>query len=240
MKDSLKEFYEDYWQYREDIGKIHTKEGAHIPKRLTTALSMIPDEPKLKILDIGCGDGTFGMLVKQKLKDVYVAGCDISSRSLELAKPHYDKVSQFNIDQDRPSKLGRAKYDYIVVTEVIEHLLDPKTALEKCKELLAPSGYIITSFPNIAWWKYRMKLLRGHFPEESRLYHHAEHLHDFTTHSFNKLMEGVGLEVVDIGGEFIPPDWMKRYISEKNLDKLYRKYPNLFGYQIVYKTKAVK
>jgi len=242
MRNSLKDFYEEYWEYRKSVGKIHTEKNAYIPKRLKIALSMINDresQSKINILDIGCGEGTLGMLLKEKSENYYTVGCDISEKSLELAEPYYDKTVLLNIDEDDPrSKIGSLKFDFIVCVEVIEHLLNPEIALEKCKELLSEEGFLITSFPNIAWWQYRIKLLKGHFPEESRFYHHAEHLHDFTLHSFTKLLNEAKLETVEIGGEFIPPGFMKNIKPRKLLEKIMRKYPNLFGYQLVMKTKV--
>lgn len=239
MKNTLKDFYEEYWEYRKSIGKIHTTEGAYIPKRLKTAVSMIAgDDRRIKILDIGCGEGTLGMLLKHKYQNSYVVGCDISEKSLELASPYYDKVVQLDINEDNlKDMMGDTKFDYIICIEVLEHLLNPDSALNKCREVLSEEGYLITSFPNIAWWKYRIKLLKGHFPEESRSYHHAEHLHDFTLHSFTQLLKQAKLEILEIGGDFIPPEFMKRLRPKIFVEKLMKKYPNLFGYQIVLKTR---
>jgi len=202
---------------------------------------MIPDgDRKINILDVGCGEGTLGKLLKEKFKDIYVAGCDISEKAVELACPYYDKVFQIDIDEDDLNKkTGEAAFDYIVCVEIIEHLLHPEVALKKCKKLLSKHGHLIVSFPNIAWWKYRIKLLKGHFPEESRLYHHAEHLHDFTMHTFTELLKDVSLESVEIGGEFIPPKFIECLRPKNLIDRSIRKYPNLFGYQIVIKTKRV-
>lgn len=167
-----------------------------------------------------------------------IVGCDISQKALDLANPFYDKTVLFNIDEEQSKiKIGNVKFDFIVCIEVLEHLFNPEIALDKCKELLSEDGFLITSFPNIAWWQYRIKLLKGHFPEESRFYHHAEHLHDFTLHSFTKLLKQAKFEIVDIGGQFIPPEFMYRIRPRKLIEKLIRKYPNLFGYQLVVKAR---
>ena len=62
---------------------------------------MIPDgDRKINILDVGCGEGTLGKLLKGKFKDIHVVGCDISEKAVELARPYYDKVFQIDIDED--------------------------------------------------------------------------------------------------------------------------------------------
>jgi|MTBAKSStandDraft_2_1061841.scaffolds.fasta_scaffold24552_3 methionine biosynthesis protein MetW len=240
MNNTLKNFYEEYWDFRKKIGKIHTKNGYYIPDRLKAVTSMIQVKPNgLKVLDMGCGEGTLGMLLKEKFKDIYTVGCDISDNTVELARPFYDRTLQIDLDtDDLPEKVGEETFDYIVCVEILEHLMHPDKALNKLKVLLAKDGFMIVSFPNIAWWKYRLKLLRGHFPEESRLYHHAEHLHDFTMHTFFKLLKDVGLAPVEIGGEFIPPKFML-YLPKGRIHQFMKKHPNLFGYQVVIKTKMV-
>lgn len=239
MKTSFKNFYETYWEHREKIDKIHISKGYYIPERLKIALSMISHSDKsLHILDVGCGEGTMGMLLKEHCDSIYAVGCDISEKSLHLARPFYNKVFQLDIDAEKLiNKVEGIAFDYIVCVEVLEHVMYPEEALKKCKECLSPDGYFIVSFPNIAWWKYRKKLLMGHFPEESRLYHHAEHLHDFTMHSFTELLNKADLKILQVDGEFIPPDWMKKRIPETLLRKIMYKYPNLFGYQVLIKAE---
>jgi 2-polyprenyl-3-methyl-5-hydroxy-6-metoxy-1,4-benzoquinol methylase len=133
--------------------------------------------------------------------------------------------------------LDGQKFDYIVCVEILEHIFYPDRALTKLKRVLADDGRLIVSFPNIAWWKYRLKLLSGHFPEESRLYHHAEHLHDFTLHTFTELMESASLIVEEMAGEFIPPEFLNRWIPKKFLTRHMRAHPNIYGYQVVFRTR---
>lgn len=237
---SYKDFYEEYWDHREKIGKIHTKKGYYIPERLRVVTSMIPDEGRrIKVFDMGCGEGTLGMLLREKFKDIYTLGCDISEKTVGLASPFYDRTIQLDIESDNlKEKIGNENFDYIVCVEILEHLMYPDRALLKLKNFLAENGYMIVSFPNIAWWKYRLTLLKGRFPEESRLYHHAEHIHDFTMHTFRKLLKDSGLEPVELGGEFIPPQFMKR-LPKGILDRLIKRRPNLFGYQVVIKAKKI-
>jgi methionine biosynthesis protein MetW len=236
MKESFKEFYEKYWEYREKSGKLHTMKDYYIPDRLKSVMSMIKIQNKNSmVLDVGCGEGTLGMLLREKYKDIYTIGCDISEKSVFLSRGFYDKIYQVDIEKDNLKNIvGEMKYDYIICVEVLEHLIHPEVALLKCKELLSEDGFLIVSFPNIAWWKYRLMLLKGHFPEDTRLYHHAEHLHDFTLHSFTRLLNEVELNIVEIGGEFILP----RFLSHLFPNKMIKLYPNLFGHQIVIKTKA--
>ncbi len=240
MRIETKSYYEKYWQDRIRIGKIHTSKSSYIPKRIQTCISMIlPKQGLFRILDIGCGEGTLAMLLKDIYKEqIYIAGCDISEEALNIARPFYDDIFQLDIENDSIKiKLGNIKFDYIICLEILEHLLYPSNVLKNCTDLLTSDGTMILSFPNIAWWKYRIKILKGNFPEEITLFNQAEHLHNFTMNSFIKLLNEVNLVPLEIDGDFIPPDFIKRLRPKNIINKIIKKYPNLFGYQIVMKAR---
>ena len=67
-RDVVKEFYEEYWRYRKRIK--HTVEK-FTPARLKIACDWIkPLNPnrKFHVLDIGCGEGGLGKLLRDKYK----------------------------------------------------------------------------------------------------------------------------------------------------------------------------
>jgi len=236
----FKDFYEKYWQHRKHIGKIHTSRNSYIPKRIKTCISMISlKQNRLRILDVGCGEGTLGMLLKDNFKEqIDITGCDISEEALNIARPFYDNVFQIDIENDLiQEKIGDTRFDYVICLEILEHLLSPATALRKFIHLLENDGTMILSFPNIAWWKYRIKILKGHFPEETTLFDQAEHLHNFTMNSFLKLLQDVNLVPLEIDGEFIPPKFMTKLRPQKFIKKIIKNNPNFFGYQIVVKAR---
>jgi len=103
MKD-MKDFYEEYWKYRKKIGHLSQKV---IPNRLKIVCSMIKaDKPITNILDVGCGEGGLGMLLKEKYSDnINIFGVDVSEEALELAKPHYDKIIRVNVESEDISGL---------------------------------------------------------------------------------------------------------------------------------------
>lgn len=239
-RGDLENYYDNYWNHRASTNRLHTIPGEHAPVRLSEVLKLIPDVAGIKVLDIGCGEGTLGMMLKQRKTGAGISsvGCDISGKSIELAAPHYDRVIRLDAETDDLStRLEGEKFDYIVCVEILEHIFYPNRALSNLKSVLAEDGHLIISFPNIAWWKYRLRLLSGHFPEESRLYHHAEHLHDFTMHTFSSLMKDSGLVVEEMSGQFIAPRWLRRCLTDKFLNKHMRRHPNFYGYQVIFKTK---
>ena len=108
-------------------------------------LNIIPNSPK-NVLELGCGEGTFGKLLKQKF-NCEVTGIDISERAIIQAKKNIDCVYKANIDKFDFSQLG--KFDLIVANDCLEHLLNPWEVVENLKDNLTENGYFISSIPNI-------------------------------------------------------------------------------------------
>ena len=234
MKD-MEDFYEEYWKWRRKTGHLAQN---RMPNRLKVVCSMVKvDKYTVHILDIGCGEGGLGMLLKEKYEaKINIFGVDISRKALELAKSYYDKVIQVNIEnEDIRRILGDQKFDYIIAVEVLEHIFRPEELLNYFKDLLKPEGYIIVSYPNFAFWLNRVDLLLGRYPRTQHLYSDVEHIHYCTYSSFIKFLNTCELEIFEIDGDFVVP--FPRSSLTKVAKIIGRKFPNLFGFQIVIKTK---
>lgn len=96
----------------------------------------------LAALDLGCGDGTFGLeLVKR--------GCAVTFADENDWLPPEAPRSQFraiNLDRDDPAQLG--SYDLIICSNVIEHLRHPEALLAALPRLLNPGGHVYLSWTN--------------------------------------------------------------------------------------------
>jgi 2-polyprenyl-3-methyl-5-hydroxy-6-metoxy-1,4-benzoquinol methylase len=98
------------------------------------------------LLDIGCGNGTFLHVAQQY--GFRPHGMDVSARAVEIA------VGQYGIPV-RQGEIGSRgwddqNFDFITMFHVLEHLPEPKLALEKVRELLRPAGRLIIQVPNIS------------------------------------------------------------------------------------------
>jgi methionine biosynthesis protein MetW len=237
MKD-MKEFYEGYWKWRKDTDYLY-KQGP--PKRVAVAASMVSpvDGHPTRVLDIGCGEGSLGRILKERYgPDIHLVGTDISEQALELARQHYDEVYRNDAEnQDIRAPFKGKFFDFIVCLEVLEHVFNPLKILTQASDLLTDGGQIIVSFPNFAFYRYRLDVLRGEFPDGCHIYSDVEHLHYFTLKSFEKLLADAGFKPVEIDGDFAAPKLLN-IVSEGMRSRLTKAYPNLFGVQLV--IRAVK
>jgi SAM-dependent methyltransferase len=95
--------------------------------------------------------------------------------------------------EDIPSDLGR--FDCVVAADVLEHLVDPWSALEAYAAMLHPGCRAVVSLPNVGHWTTFAALLRGSWPRRPEGIHDATHLRWFTLRDAIELCEGAGLSV---------------------------------------------
>ena len=116
-------------------------------------LNFITSKIKLsgaRVLDVGCGGGILSeSLAKEGAK---VTGIDQGANVIKVAKLHM-KESDLDIDYKQLNiedyfKLNKEKFDVITCLEMLEHVPDPSSIIERCAALLKPGGTIFFSTIN--------------------------------------------------------------------------------------------
>ncbi|HEY5751323.1 MAG TPA: class I SAM-dependent methyltransferase [Chryseolinea sp.] len=160
------------------------------------------------LLDVGCGEGYFAALVKETFHCEAWGVEPVYEASLEAQKK-LDKV--INGYFDTSLKIER-KFDVISFNDVLEHLVDPWSALHYCKELLNPGGVIVTSIPNILYFHDFMQMLlsRDWKYEEAGIFDKT-HLRFFTKKSIERMFQECGYDMVTQQG-IRPTDSKKFYL----------------------------
>lgn len=154
---------------------------------------IIPDliPAKSFVLDVGCNAG---YLAKTLLKKKCITdGIDINETALLQAKLYCRSVYRRDLYQpslDIPSRT----YDYIVFSDILEHLPRPDQILVSVKHYLKPGGYVIASIPNIARIELRIRHLWGDFTYAPGIMS-PDHLRFFTRDSAIKLFQHAGYTV---------------------------------------------
>ena len=223
---SLRSYYEDYWQSRIK----HHQVSSQPPLRTSLAIKYIPVFPS-RILDLGCGEGGLGKALPDSRH--HLTGIDISPTALKLAKPHYHRTITADITNNHDQKKIGDKFDVVISTEVIEHLIYPEKLLQFSFDHLVDNGTLILSFPNTAWWKYRLDLFfQGKFIDETPCYTQNDHVRFFTIHTLKALVEKNGFWVDTIDAVFSLP-WYFGRLPQKAQRFIGNLNPNLWGYQVL-------
>jgi len=100
---------------------------------------------KVRILEIGAGLGYLTYALKKAGYDCF--GIDVSLRAVEAARRDFGDLF-FHMDiMEMPIDDGGG-FDFVIATELIEHIVDPKMFLGKAQKLLRPGGRLILTTPN--------------------------------------------------------------------------------------------
>ena len=98
------------------------------------------------LLDIGCAAG---FLLDEARKDGWdVYGVELSEWAVKHAR---EKMGLKNVCQGTltEAQFPANFFDVVVMTDVIEHLIDPKTTLDGIRLLLKPNGMMCCNTPDV-------------------------------------------------------------------------------------------
>src|SRR3989344_3313072 len=117
-------------------------------KQLSSNLNL----KKMYVLDFGCGKGNNLKVLCRNFNQI--TACDISSRALQLAREatQHKNINFIRIkEQILPFKEGQ--FDFIMATEVLEHVPNLKKTFLELDRIIKKNGYILISTPN--YWNLR-------------------------------------------------------------------------------------
>ena len=105
---------------------------------------------KGKVLDLGCGTGQNLILTSKRID--YGLGIDISDKRLDIARKISKLNSLKNLDFEKKSvlknNLKENSFDWVICTEVIEHIKEDELLLDNISKLLKSNGKLIITTPS--------------------------------------------------------------------------------------------
>lgn len=164
--------YDLYWDDR-GVDSL-TKLNAYQRARLDWIIQRVTLSDRL--LDLGCGGGTFLSALTQKV-GCKATGVDSSKRALKhLEQLGIDALFCDLHNMDSLNSLPMA--DHILLLEVLEHLVNPEEVLQAALGKATKS--VIFSIPNTGYLPFRLRFLcLGKFPVQWRT-HPSEHIRFWT------------------------------------------------------------
>src|SRR3990167_2332240 len=126
-----------------------------------------------KILDIGCGAGTLSLYYASKDHNV-----------LGMKKVKFQQA-------DFPNKIPKEKFDFVIFSEVLEHLEDDQLALDQINNTLYPGGIMFLSTPSIKAPLHRLNLTKK-FDKE------LGHLRRYSIEELSRLINKSGFRILEV------------------------------------------
>ena len=120
----------------------------------------IPINKKLKVLEVGCGEGILRKSIESNTNwDVDAA--DINLKVLSKVQSGRGKTILYNIFDESDSLID--SYDVVLLIDVLEHIHDTKPFIISLIKHLKPGGYLLINVPalNTLFSVYDKKM--GHF-----------------------------------------------------------------------------
>ena len=147
-----------------------------------------------RVLDVGCGDGTL-MAELQAGKQCDARGMEIDPEQVAMAVSRGLSVVQGDANRDLADYPDGA-FDVAILSQTLQTAQRPDWLLE---QLLRVGRGAFVSFPNFAYWRMRLALLRhGRMPISRHLpgsWYQTANIHHLTIADFRELLSQRGVNV---------------------------------------------
>jgi SAM-dependent methyltransferase len=190
-ESELPPFYpSDYHAYNENHGGLaRLLVEARARSRARSYGKIISSRPG-RIFDVGTGDCRhFDEL--RRFIDLECAGIEIQPDIAAKGRARgYDVLEGTLETADLTGHLGT--YDVVSMNHVLEHVIYPRTMLERSLDLLRPGGRVIGQLPTVSSWELKL------FGRNWGGYHYPRHLQIPSRSGLSNLLEEVGFRQVAI------------------------------------------
>jgi O-antigen biosynthesis protein len=173
--------------------------------------ALVPTSAK-RVLDVGCAGGALGRALKSERPGIEVRGVEPVAEQAERARAWLDDV---HAGTEIPSEWPRP--DCIIFADVLEHLVDPWTAVKNARSLLQPGGTLVVSVPNVLHHSVVSELVRGRFDYRDAGVLDRTHLRFFTEKTAREMIEQAGFHIERMERVLEPPSGILRRVTPKTL-----------------------
>lgn len=171
----------------------------NILKNARNLLSKLPKNTKGNLLDIGCAMGFF-MEEAQKF-GFNPFGIEISQYAAEIAQQTFPNqvylgsVEDFFAKKEKLPVFKNIQFDVVILSDLMEHLLDPRKILSEISKYLKNDGYCVIQTGNIDSFWARFMGRNWHFLAP------PQHLYFFSQTTLTELLRQSGYKVARIINE---------------------------------------
>ncbi len=124
--------------------------GAISAARVRTVLRMAKVTREDRVLELGCESGHLLVQVPDCTRRV---GADISEAALRdaramAAQAGAQRIEFMQVDALKPLPFAAGEFDVIIISEMLEHVDNPRTVLEQVHAICTPATRLVITVPN--------------------------------------------------------------------------------------------
>jgi SAM-dependent methyltransferase len=199
----LKHLYESHYNFGGEKGTLYTNLRERFLSsflyklwiHLDGDISFHARHGKGSLLDIGCNEGR-GLKIYSR-NGFEAQGLELNERAASVAKGDGFTVHTCNLED---FECG-TPFDVVVLSNVLEHSLNPKQMLLDARRVLKPGGQVWISCPNNRSW------LRKAFGSFWIHWHIPFHISHFSAKTIQNVLSQAGFELVEIS-QITPALWV--------------------------------
>lgn len=165
------------------------------------------------VLEVGCGAGALGRAFKARQPAVTWVGIEAEPDAASRARGCLDHVLSGDVEDPTLVLPTLPPLDCLIYGDVLEHLRDPWTCLQRQAAWLRDDGILLACIPNVQHWSVLQQLLQGRWPQLDEGLFDRTHLRWFTRQSIVDLVEGCGLIVHDLQPRIFQPEQAAAFVQ---------------------------
>ena len=196
------------WVTDNDRERSRTSRGLDDLRRI---LDRIPPTRVDRFLDVGCGYGGLSKLVGAYLGAGEIHGVDIDERVTQEVRQKGVELVVQDAAEGLPYEDGA--FEVVMTLGMMDYLVAFDPLIRELNRLVAPSGWLVVTLPNLGSWHNRLSLLAGYQPRDVEISSEilagvagyrgeipAGHIHTPTLRAFVELMQHHGFEAAAVHG----------------------------------------
>ena len=150
---------------RERLKKLN--ESTAIENR-KVILSLLDSDKSAKVLDLGCGDGSFTLELGRRIGTSELHCVEVVEEFISSCEGEKG-IKAYQSDLNEPLPLDDESFDVVHANQVFEHLHHTDLFIREIHRVLKSRGYAIISTPNLAAWHNVACLFLGWQPFSASL-----------------------------------------------------------------------
>lgn len=151
-----------------------------------------------RVVEVGCSSGALARAYLEQTPDCEYIGVEVDPDYANVARSSCTRVIVDNIEkmEDRVfSTLFPA--NCWVFADVLEHLYDPWSVLQRLRGSLSAGASVVACIPNAQHWSFQAKLNCGLFDYEDDGLFDRTHIRWFTKKTIGDLFQSSGFKIVE-------------------------------------------